>query len=270
MVSTGAGVTTCAYWAYPMAAGSSIARPTSPTRLPAAARLQRGYVWPIHPGYDVFSADTGGGDLVRLTDSPGYDAEATFSRDGSRIVFTSVRTAISISTRWTRTVETSGADRRGRLRRRRVLFLRRRPDRLPRPSPHRPRGDRRLRGAPVGEPRAAEPVEIWVMNADGSGKRPRTANGAAELRALLRAGRRADRLRQQHGGRRGRNFDLYMIDVDGSTCAITFHPISTRSRCSAPTHRSSCGPRTATGEGRRQRTSSSPTGSDRAELAPPR
>ena len=48
-------------------------------------------MWPIHPGYDVFRADPDGSDLVRLTDSPGYDAEATFSRDGSRIVFTSVR-----------------------------------------------------------------------------------------------------------------------------------------------------------------------------------
>jgi TolB protein len=92
MVSTGAGVTTCGYWTYPTAdeiifSSTHLVDSTCPPR----PDYSRGYVWPIHPGYDVFRAQPDGSGLVRLTDSPGYDAEATFSRDGSRIVFTSVR-----------------------------------------------------------------------------------------------------------------------------------------------------------------------------------
>src|SRR5262249_21349489 len=51
----------------------------------------RGYVWPVYPTYDIFVADTLGNILSQLTDSPGYDAEATISPKGDRIVFTSSR-----------------------------------------------------------------------------------------------------------------------------------------------------------------------------------
>ena len=40
---------------------------------------------------DIFAADLDGGNLKRLTDTPGYDAEGSYSADGSRIVFTSFR-----------------------------------------------------------------------------------------------------------------------------------------------------------------------------------
>src|SRR2546425_13216530 len=39
----------------------------------------------------MYMATTRGEGLVRLTETPGYDAEATIAPDGSRIVFTSVR-----------------------------------------------------------------------------------------------------------------------------------------------------------------------------------
>ena len=91
-ISNGDGVTTCAYFVYPDASGfiyssTHLVDPACPPR----PDYSRGYVWPIHAGYDVFRVDSGGGDPVRLTQTPGYDAEATFARDGSRIVFTSVR-----------------------------------------------------------------------------------------------------------------------------------------------------------------------------------
>lgn len=91
LVSTGKGRTTCAYY-FP--AGNRIlyssthhhdaACPTPPDR-------SRGYVWALHPTYDIFAADADGSNLVQLTAEPGYDAEATFSPTGHRIIFTSVR-----------------------------------------------------------------------------------------------------------------------------------------------------------------------------------
>ena len=40
---------------------------------------------------DIFTADLDGENLKRLTDTPGYDAEGSYSPDGSQIVFTSFR-----------------------------------------------------------------------------------------------------------------------------------------------------------------------------------
>ena len=40
---------------------------------------------------DIFTADSDGKNLKRLTDTPGYDAEGSYSPDGSQIIFTSFR-----------------------------------------------------------------------------------------------------------------------------------------------------------------------------------
>jgi Tol biopolymer transport system component len=45
----------------------------------------------VYPGYDIFVANPDGSALTQLTKAPGYDAEATISNDGKRIVFTSLR-----------------------------------------------------------------------------------------------------------------------------------------------------------------------------------
>ena len=65
-----------------------------PRRRPRARRppdYSKGYVWPMYQGYDIVSHALDGSDVKRLTDTPGYDAEATLSPDGKTIVFTSVR-----------------------------------------------------------------------------------------------------------------------------------------------------------------------------------
>src|SRR5262249_11956623 len=41
--------------------------------------------------YDIFTASPDGSDLKQLTTAPGYDAEATISANGKNIVFTSLR-----------------------------------------------------------------------------------------------------------------------------------------------------------------------------------
>ncbi|MFN5930810.1 MAG: TolB family protein, partial [Sphingobacteriales bacterium] len=49
------------------------------------------YIWPLYASMDIFMADTSGSIVKQLTNTPGYDAEATISPDGKKMVFTSVR-----------------------------------------------------------------------------------------------------------------------------------------------------------------------------------
>ena len=90
-VSNGQGKTTCGYFLdggrRVLYASTHLASPECPPR----PDYSRGYVWPMYAGYDLFSAAADGSDLRRLTETSGYDAEATLSPDGKTIVFTSVR-----------------------------------------------------------------------------------------------------------------------------------------------------------------------------------
>jgi len=90
MVSTGMGKTTCSFFlpgsdrlAYCSTHSFSPEPPPPPDR-------QMGYVWSLDE-YDVYTVNRDGSELRRLTDTPGYDAEAAVSPDGKKIVFTSVR-----------------------------------------------------------------------------------------------------------------------------------------------------------------------------------
>jgi Tol biopolymer transport system component len=91
LVSTGGGRTTCGYF-YPDR--SRLLYSTThldDAACPAPPDRSRGYVWPVYPTYEIVSADLDGNQLRRLTQSPGYDAEAVISPDGRRIVFCSSR-----------------------------------------------------------------------------------------------------------------------------------------------------------------------------------
>ena len=43
------------------------------------------YIWPIYESFDIFKADTNGKIVKRLTNSKGYDAEATISPKGIKL-----------------------------------------------------------------------------------------------------------------------------------------------------------------------------------------
>lgn len=91
LLSSGKGVTTCSFIAPD---GQSIIY--SSTHLggdecPPKPDRSRGYVWPLYKTYDIFKADRDGSNLIRLTETPGYDAEAVYSPKGDKIIFTSVR-----------------------------------------------------------------------------------------------------------------------------------------------------------------------------------
>jgi TolB protein len=48
-------------------------------------------VWPIYPTYDIYTVSTAGGEPNLFIGGEGYDAEATVSPQGDKIVFTSTR-----------------------------------------------------------------------------------------------------------------------------------------------------------------------------------
>jgi Tol biopolymer transport system component len=55
------------------------------------AGQRRRYVWDFDDHMDIFESNPDGSGLKRLTDTPGYDAEGSYSADGKQIVFCSKR-----------------------------------------------------------------------------------------------------------------------------------------------------------------------------------
>ncbi len=92
LVSTGKGRTTCAYFMPGDTAILYASTHLGNEACPEVPRSVQGkYVWPIYAEFDIFVANLDGEIVKQLTDSPGYDAEATVSPDGKKIVFTSTR-----------------------------------------------------------------------------------------------------------------------------------------------------------------------------------
>lgn len=91
LVSTRQGVTTCAFIAPDNRSIIYASTHVAGDMCPPKPDYSRGYVWPLYASYDIFKAGPEGGNLQRLTHTPGYDAEAVFSPKGDKILFTSVR-----------------------------------------------------------------------------------------------------------------------------------------------------------------------------------
>jgi len=102
-VSPGRGRTTCS-WFSPdgsrlLFASSHLDPDVDATEAAARAQAEedartgrrRRYQWDFDPWMDLFTARLDGSDLVQLTKEKGYDAECSFSPDGSRILFVSDR-----------------------------------------------------------------------------------------------------------------------------------------------------------------------------------
>ena len=92
MVSTGMGRTTCAYFlpdnTHFVYGSTHLVDPACPE---VPLRKNGKYVWPVYDSFDIFVADLEGNITAQLTNEPGYDAEATVSPKGDKIVFTSTR-----------------------------------------------------------------------------------------------------------------------------------------------------------------------------------
>ncbi len=93
LISTGTGRTTCSYFlpgdTTILYASTHLVGKECPPK--PAPRADHKYVWPIYDSFEIFVADLHGNIVKQLTNSPGYDAEATLSPKGDKIVFTSMR-----------------------------------------------------------------------------------------------------------------------------------------------------------------------------------
>ena len=91
LISNGDGRTTCSYF-FPN--GKRILYSSThlgDKQCPPPPDRSRGYVWAVYPSFDIFTAKPDGSDVKQLTTTPGYDAETTITRDGKKLVFTSMR-----------------------------------------------------------------------------------------------------------------------------------------------------------------------------------
>ncbi len=91
LISTGLGRTTCAYFL----PGDSLILYASThhydKNCPPHPDRSKGYVWKLYDSFDLFVADLNGKIIRQLTCEKGYDAEATVSPTGDKIIFTSTR-----------------------------------------------------------------------------------------------------------------------------------------------------------------------------------
>ena len=92
IISTGMGRTTCSYF---LPGDTTIIYASThliDSLCPKEPKRKDGrYVWPIYNSFDIFISDLTGNITHQLTNEPGYDAEATVSPKGDKIVFTSIR-----------------------------------------------------------------------------------------------------------------------------------------------------------------------------------
>ena len=92
MVSTGKGRTTCGAFLkdgkHIIYASTHLGADTCPP-VPDRKKYGNKYIWPLYDSYDIFMADLKGNIVKQLTNSKGYDAEATISPDGKTMLYTS-------------------------------------------------------------------------------------------------------------------------------------------------------------------------------------
>ena len=216
-VSNGQGRTTCSYF-YP--SGDQILYSSThhhDAMCPPNPDFSLGYVWAIYPTYDIFVANADGSNVRQLTTEDGYDAEATFSPRGDRIVFTSLRDGdLDLYS-----MAPDGSD---------VVRLTDRPgyDGGAFYSPdgsqiiwraHYPQEGGELadyrRLLEQGLIRPGE-LEIMVMNADGSNQRQVTSIGGANFAPYWHPDGDRVVFSSNHHDPSGRDFDIYMVNLDGS------------------------------------------------------
>jgi TolB protein len=214
-VSNGEGRTTCAFFLPGderiLFASTHHAEkePAQPPRFDPKV----GYTWSVWSAYEIYTAKADGSDLERLTESPGYDAEAVVSPKGDRIVFTSARDGdldlytMALDGSDVRRVTTTPGYDGG------AFFS---PDgtRLCFRSSARPdldvKAEHDLLARQLVRPSA---LEICVCDVDGKNRVQLTRNGAANFGPYWHPdGKRIIFSSNMHAPKTG-NFELYLVDV---------------------------------------------------------
>lgn len=227
LVSTGKGRTTCSYFFPSNDKILFSSTHAASAECPPKPDYSKGYVWPIYDTYRIYTAKPDGSDLKILTDAPGYNAEATITRDGKHIVFTSTRNGdLDIYT-----MDADGKNLKQLTHElgydggpfwsydgKKIVY------RAEHPKTEAEIADYKdLLGKGLIRPGN---LEIWVMNADGSGKHQVTHNGAANFAPYWHPdGKRIIFASNVADPKNGRDFDLYIINEDGTRQErITYHP----------------------------------------------
>jgi TolB protein len=226
MVSTGKGRTTCAYFLpnddriiYSSTHLADDACPEVPDR-------KKGYVWKLYDSFDIFSADADGSNIVRLTNSGSYDAEATVSPRGDKIIFTSTRDGdpelyiMNIDgSEQTRLTFEKGYDGGAffSLDGSKIVF------RASRPVSEKDLEDyAELVNEGLVRPTA---LEIFVMDSDGGNLTQVTNFGKASFAPFFHPDGKRIIFSSNVNSKSGREFDLYMVNIDGTGLKqITFNP----------------------------------------------
>lgn len=222
-VSDGRGRTTCSYF---LPGDKEIIY--SSTRLvsancPPPPDMSHGYTWAVYDAYDIFKVSRDGGEPIRLTSTPGYDAEATVGPDGS-IVFTSVRDGDldlymmdPSGGRVRRLTDEVGYDGGAFFSRdgKKICYRAFHPDTEEKKADY-------LALLAKGLVRPTH-MELYVMDADGSNKVRLTDNGAANFCPYFVPSGQKIIFASNLDDPKGRNFDIYMIDLDGKNLErVTF------------------------------------------------
>lgn len=226
-ISNGKGKTTCSYF-FPsgkriLYSSTFAANPECPPR----PDYSQGYVWPVHNTYVIYTADLDGGNLRTLSDAPGYNAEATISRDGKQIVFTSTRNGdIDIYT-----MDADGSHVRQLTHElgydggaffsyngKKIVYRAEHPS-----TPQQIADYKELLSRGLVRPGN---LEIRVMDANGKHMRQVTENGAANFGPYWHPdGKRIIFASNMNDPKSGRDFDLYIINEDGTGLErITYAP----------------------------------------------
>ncbi len=215
-ISDGRGKTTCG-WFLPGSDRLFFASSTAhEDACPAKPDPSKGYVWPLDR-YDLYTVNRDGTGQQRLTNYDVYTAEAVLSPDGKRIVFTSLKDGdLDIYT-----MNVDGTDVR-RLTNvpgydggawwspdgKRIVYRANHPS-----DSTELRAYRDLLAQGLVKP---SKVELFVMNADGSGQRQVTALGGANFGPSWSPDGQRIIFSSNFVAPRSGNFDLYLVDADAS------------------------------------------------------
>lgn len=224
LVSTGKGRTTCSYF-YPDETKIIYASTHhSDEQCPPPPDRSKGYVWKLYETFDIFLKD--GNELKQLTDTPGYDAEATVSPKGDKIVFTSLRNGDP-------EIYTMNLDGSEQTR----LTFEKGYDGGPFFSPDgskivfrasRPKTDEQMIDYnDLVENGYVRPtaLEIFVMDADGKNMKQITNFGKASFAPFFHPSGKKIIFSSNYEGDNPRDFNLFMINIDGTGLErITFNP----------------------------------------------